>query len=364
MVGRSLASLPLSAFLLALPLAVAQAQSGSPAVGAPRHQAKVVLGEASVHVEHGQPPWSDERLGQIGMVPVGQPWRMGSEGLTTFTVHDAPVFFGTQLVEPGRYGFNLLHAGENLWNFVIFEPKNVAISPFQMVGDEKNQQILTSFTSDAAEVVDALTIDLAGEGEAGSCTLRWGPLRVSAPLTAVAVSRNELEINGHEATASWWARPLPEGTDPTAAAIVGRIELEIDGESCSMNVYALHEGGNLVALLRNVEREGWQNENAAIETGLRQLETVIQQYPQAEAQVGPMAQALRRRFDKNEILLEMTAERPDNLRFAAEASEAPAGRVRCDLIPARSGLRLEITFAGLRALIRVDETAFELKASG
>jgi hypothetical protein len=333
--------------------------------GAPRHTSKATLGDATVVIEHGQPPWSDDRLGQMAQIPAGAVWRMGSEGISTFTLSGGPIFFGDELVQPGRYGINLVHAGDSLWHFILFEPKHEAEGVPQMMGDEPNKLIASKFTDKEAEAVPALTIDVVPEGEAGNCKLAWGPMRVTAPLTAITVTESELELNEYNAKARWYRRPVTADADATKPAIVGHIDLEIDGESCAMNVYLQLDGSNVVATMRNEERERWEREIAAGEQQMKIFDGLIQQFgAQAEAQIGPAKAGLRRRMAKNEVLLEDSTARPDNLKFTAAGEDATAGRLSCGLVKTRSGLNLEAVVGGKKALIRVDEAMFMLKSEG
>jgi len=338
--------------------------------GAPRHTANLKLGAATITVEHGQPPWSDDRIGQMSQMPVGQAWRMGSEGLTTFVVAGGPVFFGEDLIQPGRYGFNLAHVGENAWDFVVYDPIHESQNPVQLIGDEPAHRIPSKFVGDAPEAVPALTIDFTQSGESATCELKWGPMRVTAPLTGVTVTKSDLELNGNPATVSWFHRPLPPDADGKKPTLLGTVELEIEDEegnsnSCSMNVYALQEGANLVTLFRNQERERWERENAGMEEQEARLNALIQQFgQQAEAQINPILSQMRRRKAKNEVLLEDSVSRPDNLKFSAPAEDAAPGKISCGVFKTRSARSLEVIFAGKKAVIRLDESQFALKPAG
>jgi hypothetical protein len=347
------------------PLALAQnppAPAAAPQ-GAPRYRSHARIGEANVVIEHGQPPWNDQRIGQMGQIPPGLAWRMGSEGITTMVVTVGSVFFGEELIRPGRYGFNLLRTGDSAWSFLLFEPRREAQGGVQWI-DEPNQQIPATFVGDAAESAPALTVDVASEGELGVCELKWGPMRVTAPLAAVTVNESEIELGGWPAVARWYRRALRPDAEATLPTLSGTIELEIDDEDCSMNVYLSQDGGNLVALFRNQERERCERENAVVDLRIQQLQALIQQFgAQAEAQVGPTLQQARRSKAKNEITLEDTTRLPDNLKFSAPAEDAPPGRVSCDYLKIRSGRSLEACFAGKKALIRLDDSQFALKPS-
>ena len=333
--------------------------------GAPRHRSAAKLGESNVVVEHGQPTWNDQRLGQMAQsVPVGQVWRMGSEAMTTLSIAGGPVFFGEEMIEPGRYGFNLLRASETTWNFVVFQPKHEADGAFTMQGDEAVQQIPATYVDNATESAAVLTVDVIVDGDAARCVVAWGPIRVTAPISSVSVATSELEVNGTAAEASWYHRPLAPGVDLARPMIAGKLDMEIDGESCSMNVYVAQDGANLVALFRNAEREGWEKENATMEQTMKTFEALIQQVgAQAEAALAPRIQAMKRRLAKNEIMLEETVNRPDNLKYAEVAADASPGRISCDVVKTRGSLNLEIVFGGKHAVIRLDESQFALRST-
>jgi len=364
MLARPLRDAILATLALA-PFASAQQPAGG-GQGAPRHRSAAALGDSNVVIEHGQPTWNESRIGQIAQVPIGQVWRMGSEGMTTLSVSGAPIFFGEEFLRPGRYGFNLLHVADNAWSFVVFDPIHESQGTPQMMGDETNWQIPSKFVGDAAESVPELTIDVIADGESAVCELKWGPMRVTAPISAVQLATSEFELNGTIATATWYRRPLRPDADCTQPTIAGSIELEIEGEDCSMNIYLLQEGDHVVALFRNRERERWERENAGIEERVKQFEAAIQQFgAQAEAQIGPILQQMRRRKTKNEVLLEDSVGRPDNLRFTAPSEEAGGtARISCEFVKTRSTRNLEVVHGGRRALIRLDEDRFAVKASG
>ncbi|MBM4013832.1 MAG: DUF2911 domain-containing protein [Planctomycetes bacterium] len=346
--------------------AAVHAQSAAPAAqGAPRHSSTATLGATTVIVEHGQPAWNDQRLGQLAQLAQqgGGAWRLGSEGLTTLVVKGGPVFFGEELIQPGRYGFNLMPTGENQYSFVVFEPKNEANAP-QMLGDEPNQLVPATFSGDAVEVVAAMSIDFAATGETGTCTLAWGPLRLVAPLSAAAVTTAEIELNGNPAKTTWYRRALVEGTDCTRPRIAGKIDFEIDGSDCSMNVYVMIEGEQLVAVMRNRERETAEAQNKTIEAGMARFDALIQQFgPQAEAQINGMKRQAQRQQIKNELLLEETANCPDNLRFATACEAGRPGILHCEVFQTRRSINLELALGGKKGVIRIDENLFALTGS-
>jgi hypothetical protein len=344
--------------LLAL-TAVARAQ-------APRHTSTEKFDAATITVEHGQPPWSEERLGTIQQIPPGFPWRMGSEGLTTLEIKGAPVLFGSQVIQPARYGVNLVRGGANDWSFVLFEPTHEAdANGFQMKGDEKNQVVATKFVADAQPSVEALTIDVKSDQHCGTCELKWGPLRVSAPITPITAHAANVSINSNETETTWYSYPLPADADLSKPIIAGRIGLQVDDDDCSMNVYVSMQGDQIVAELRNVEREQWETENAKMVDLQKFLDAAIQQFgQQAEAQVAPQIAGIKRKTARNEVMLEETAGRPDHLKFSDKAYDGTGSGMKCDLVKTRSGLKLEITLGNKTGVLAIDESKFVPKTSG
>jgi hypothetical protein len=340
--------------------AVAQAQ-------APRHTSTEKYEAATITLEHGQPPWTEERLGAMQQIAPGIPWRMGSEGLTTMEIKGAPILFGDKVVQPARYGVNLARSGANEWSFVLFDPiHEQEQNGFMMRGDEKNQVVVpTKFAADAQPSVPALTIDVTGDKHCGKCELQWGPMRVSAPITPITISNATVSINSNETETTWYAYPLAPEADLSKPMIAGHIGLTIDDDDCTMNVYVSRQGDQIVADLRNVEREQWELENSKIAEQQKLLDAAIQQFgQQAEAQIAPMITALKRKNARNEVMLEETVGRPDNLKFTEKAYDGTGTGLKCELVKTRSGLKLEITLGNKTGVLAIDESKFTAKASG
>jgi DUF2911 family protein len=337
---------------------VAQAQ-------APRHTSTAAFGKTTVTVEHGQPPWSEDRLGQVSQIQPGQPWRMGSELLTTIEVKGGPIFFGDQLVPPARYGFNLVRTPDG-WMFIAFDPLHESPQgPFTLMGDEPSIPIPAKFVADAEPSVPAMTIDVTAADKSGKCELSWGPLRVTAPITPIAVTTSPVTINSNEAEASWYARPLPADADLTKPMIAGKIALEIGDDDCSMNVYVSLQGEEIVTTFRNAEREKWESEIAAGEGRQKVYEAAIQQFgAQAEAQLAPVISDLKHKQAVNEVYLEDSVDRPDNLKFSEKALDGKGSGLKCDMLKVRGGLRLEVSIGAKTAVVSLDESQFAKKASG
>lgn len=333
----------------------------------PRHESKQKIGEATLTVEHGQPPWSDDRLGQMAQIPPGQPWRMGAENMTTLKIEGSPIFFGDKLVLPGKYGFNLGRAGEKDWVFVVFDPSahESEQNYFTPRGDETLQTIPTTFAADVQPSVAAMTLDVTNGDTGAKCELAWGTMRVSATIAPVRITTANVTINSNEAEASWYARPIPANADLTKPMIAGRVALELDGEDCTMNVYVMMQGDEIVTLFRNVEREQWESELAQMDGRRKQLDAALQQFgAQAEAQIAPMMKELDRRQARDEVMLDETAGRPDNLKFTEKAYDGKGTGFSCEMVKTRGGLKLEVTLGAKTSVVTIDESKFVMKASG
>ncbi len=341
--------------------AVAQAQDAPP-----RHTSTEQFDAATITIEHGQPAWTEERLGAMQQIAPGLPWRMGSENLTTMVIKGGAVLFGNQIVQPARYGVNLARAGANDWAFVLFDPIHEQDQNyFTMRGDEKNQIVPTSFVADAQPSVPALTVDVTGDKHCGKCELQWGPMRVSAPITPITLRTAGVSINDADTETTWYSYPLAANADLSKPMIAGKIGLTLDDEDCTMNVYVSLQGEQIVADLRNVERETWEQENAKIADQQKLLDAAIQQFgQQAEAQIAPLITALKRKNARNEVMLEETAGRPDNLKFTDKAYDGTGTGLKCELVKTRSGLKLEITLGNKTSVVALDESKFTLKTSG
>jgi hypothetical protein len=67
---------------------------------------------------------------------------------------------------------------------------------------------------------------------------------------------------------------------------------------------------------------------------------------------------------RNEVMLEESAGRPDNLKFSDKAYDGTGSGMKCDLVKTRSGLKLEITLGNKTGVLAIDESKFVPRASG
>src|SRR5262249_17440303 len=159
------------------------------------------------------------------------------------------------------------------------------------------------------------------------------PMRVSAPITPITIRSAPVSLNENETETTWYSYPLPADADLSKPLIAGRIGLSLDDDDCSMNVYVSLQGDQIVADLRDVEREQWEAENAKIVAQQKLLDAAIQQFgPQAEAQIAPLITALKRKSARNEVMLEESVGRPDNLKFSDKAYDGTGTGMKCELV--------------------------------
>ena len=95
------------------------------------------------------------------------------------------------------------------------------------------------------------------------------------------------------------------------------------------------------------------------------LDATIQQFgQQAEAQIAPQITAIKRKTARNEVMLEESVNRPDNVKFSDKAYDGTGSGMKCDLVKTRSGLKLEISLGNKTGVLAIDESKLAPKASG
>jgi hypothetical protein len=133
-----------------------------------RGEVSVKVGGKSVSVEYGRP--SLEGRDMLGQASDGMVWRMGADAQTSLT-SEAAISFGDQTLEPGRYELRARKISSAEWHLLVGDAGSpVATVPFEV--------------ADLEESVETFTIELAGEGSAGTLTAKWGTKALTAAFTA------------------------------------------------------------------------------------------------------------------------------------------------------------------------------------
>src|SRR5690606_25513914 len=143
----------------------------------------VRLGEGAVKVCYSAPSARDRKIFG-GLVPYGQPWRVGANEANTLHV-TVPAEIGTVRVEPGSYSLYAI-PGESEWTIVV----NRVVDRWGIPIDESvRAQDVGSFTvaPEATDHVERLSIGLEpAEGGAAQMVVAWETTRVAFPVRPAA----------------------------------------------------------------------------------------------------------------------------------------------------------------------------------
>jgi Protein of unknown function (DUF2911) len=133
-----------------------------------RGEASLALGGKTISVEYGRPSLQGRDM--LGQAQPGMVWRMGADAQTSMT-SEATLAFGDQTLEPGRYELRAKKVSDTEWHLLVGDADAPAATvPFEV--------------STLPESVETFTIELAGEGTAGTLTAKWGDKALSAAFTA------------------------------------------------------------------------------------------------------------------------------------------------------------------------------------
>jgi hypothetical protein len=155
---------------LILSSAIALSCSFGPAANAqmnPRGESTVSLAGKTIVVEYGRPSLKGRDM--LGKAAVGDEWRMGADGATTF---DTPVslIFGSTPVAAGKYTLRAKKASDTSWVLkLVRDGQTAAEVPLQ--------------TSPLDKSVEVFTIDLVDERGEGVFRMSWGTLALAARFT-------------------------------------------------------------------------------------------------------------------------------------------------------------------------------------
>ena len=153
--------------LVFLSLATLFAVSPVLAHGVDRGEAKATVAGKSVSVDYGRPSMGGRDM--LAMLQAGQSWRMGADAPTTLKT-DADLSFSGVAVPKGEYVLTAKRGGDNKW--VLEFTKDKAVAATVPLADQK-----------AGAPVEVFTIELTGAGNAGTFSMKWGTMSLSAPFT-------------------------------------------------------------------------------------------------------------------------------------------------------------------------------------
>jgi hypothetical protein len=337
------------ALLMAAPLALTLVADPASAQ-APRDNPQVDLKYASVKVDYGQPPWSADRLNQMEMqIPVGVNWRLGADNPTVMTVEGGPIFFGDHLVEPGDYSLQVKRVTEKDWQFTFFGTGD----PTQgMIGASLVQ---SSVRMDDPKPSEQLMLGFPKTGKDHILEMRFGPIRMSAPISDVQEVESEITLNGTAATAVAYRRP--SSLDLSRPTLGGYVRYEVGGEDCTMRYYVHCADGNAHVMFRNADIEQYKKSIEEADKALAFIEA-----QGGGGQAASLVSQMERQKMKAEIVLEDYANMPDNLSFKAPLSTGSTSPMLAKMT--KSGpLTLDLRIADQAAKITLTEADFAGKGA-
>ncbi|HWP37072.1 MAG TPA: DUF2911 domain-containing protein [Gemmatimonadales bacterium] len=146
----------------------------------PPDSAEVRLGGATVKVCYGAPSANGRKI-MGGLVPLGQPWRLGANEATTINVPFAAEIAGVRM-EPGTYSLYAI-PGESEWEIVV----NRALQRWGIpINDEIRAQDVGSGRVPVETLpapVDQLSLTFGSTTESATeLVIEWERTRVRVPI--------------------------------------------------------------------------------------------------------------------------------------------------------------------------------------
>ena len=138
--------------------------------------ATVTLGDGTVSVDYHRPLAKGRDL--LSMIQPGSYWRMGADAPTTLTT-EVDLQFGDTTVPKGEYVLWAHFVDSEHWSLTL------STAPSRRQPDPATILVeLPGSVSKTSGVVEALTIELSGQGNSATLTLEWGTARLTADFTA------------------------------------------------------------------------------------------------------------------------------------------------------------------------------------
>jgi len=138
--------------------------------------ASAQIGQGTVSVEYHKPLAKGRDL--MSMIQPGVYWRMGADAATMLTTEVALNFGGTTVAK-GEYALSAHFTDGESWTLVLSK------SPGRR--GAKPEDILAEAPGTVGKTpapVEAMTIELSGQGSKGTLVLEWGNSRLSVDFSA------------------------------------------------------------------------------------------------------------------------------------------------------------------------------------
>ena len=134
------------------------------------------IGQGTVSVEYHKPLAKGRDL--LSMIQPGAYWRMGADS-TTLLKTEIDLNFGGTTIAKGEYALTAHFTDSESWSLVLSK------SPGRRGG--KPADILAEVAGTVGKtdtLVEAMTIELSGQGSKGTLVLEWGNSRLSVDFSA------------------------------------------------------------------------------------------------------------------------------------------------------------------------------------
>lgn len=136
-------------------------------------------------VDHGAPPWNDERDAAVAAMPVGGRWRLGQDWPTTLEIN-APITLGGKRLAAGSWHLTLAKAKGGRWNLIVSDARADFAAKIDGFAPEQVRTVLEVplRAARAPSPAGALSVEFAREGNQAQLAITFGELRLDVPLGA------------------------------------------------------------------------------------------------------------------------------------------------------------------------------------
>ncbi len=134
------------------------------------------VGQGTVSVEYHKPLAKGRDL--LSMIQPGAYWRMGADSATLLKT-EIDLNFGGTTIAKGEYTLSAHFTDGDSWSLVLSKsPGRRGAKPADILAE------VPGTTSKTMAVVEAMTIELSGQGSKGTLVLEWGNSRLSVDFSA------------------------------------------------------------------------------------------------------------------------------------------------------------------------------------
>jgi hypothetical protein len=329
---------------------------------APRESADVAFGATKVSVEHGCPPWNEQRRTQMErQVPIGGLWRMGADDHTTILVSGGAVRLGDLVVDEGGFGLNARRTGEREWSFLLYDGGEATASP-----EDATSETPAAFTERQDPAPERLAIEFIDEKGAKLLQVRFGPMVLSAPIVPIEAREAELELGGEKPSVRWFTATAAGAPRNGAWVRAGTTtSLFVGDVNCGLDVDLKLDAGGAAVRFRNRARAKIADRIAALEAQVARLK----QDPKGgghERETKWLQEQLTKLADD---LKEVgPAPQPFEVAVPLAAAKSPSGKFGAELVRKGGKLELIVKANDKEGSVAVDEAkllpAKEGKAGG